>query len=83
MRSLTERIGDRVLTKLEITDAAKAVRFSAASEGMEVRTLWNSQYDVDALTLDITFYLGDASGGLRYSPVQTLRLDGTRAFSPV
>jgi hypothetical protein len=49
---------------------------------MEVRTLWNSQYDVNALALDITFYLGDEGSALRYSPVQKLRLGGTPAFSP-
>ncbi|MFM0208343.1 C45 family autoproteolytic acyltransferase/hydrolase [Paraburkholderia sediminicola] len=83
MRNLTERIGDRVLTTAEIAEAAAAVRFSRASEGMEVRTLWNSQYDVDALTLDIVFYLGDEGSGMRYSPVQRLRLDRAAAFGPV
>jgi Acyl-coenzyme A:6-aminopenicillanic acid acyl-transferase len=81
MRALTERIGDRVLTTVEIADAAAAVRFPVTQEGREVRTLWNSQYDVDALTLDITFYLGDEGSALRYSPVQTLRLDGTRVLN--
>lgn len=81
MRALTARIGDRVLTTAEIADAAAEVRFSEASEGMEVRTLWNSQYDVDALTLDIVFYLGDEGNTLRYSPVQRLRLDRAKAFS--
>lgn len=39
-----------------------------------VRTLWHAVYDTEALTMDISFHLGDTPGGERRSPYLSLAL---------
>ncbi|MDP3747505.1 MAG: C45 family peptidase [Phenylobacterium sp.] len=74
MRVLTELTSEGSLTPAQIAAAAAAVRFPAAPDSM-IRTLWNAQYDVEALTLDIDFYLHDQGDAPRYSPRLRLALD--------
>lgn len=76
-RVLTQRVSNSVLTPEQIAQAAGAVRFPA-NAAVKGRTLWNAQYDVQALTLDIDFYLGDDGHTLRYSPRLRLGLDRER-----
>jgi len=78
LRALAERVSDGVLDPRQIAEAAAAVRFPMASDGLMVRTLWNAQYDVESLALDIEFYLGDDGDSLRYSPRQRLELNRER-----
>jgi Acyl-coenzyme A:6-aminopenicillanic acid acyl-transferase len=42
--------------------------------GIPVRTLWHAIYDPAALSMDISFYLGDTATGTRRSAYQTLQL---------
>jgi hypothetical protein len=43
--------------------------------GIPVRTLWHNIYDPAALTMQVSFYLGDTPAGIRRSAYQTFRLD--------
>ena len=43
--------------------------------GVPVRTLWHAIYDVAALRMDVSFYLGDGPAGPRRSDYQSFRLE--------
>lgn len=53
---------------------ARHAAIQISEPGLPVRTLWHSLYDPAALSMDISFYLGDTAAGIRRSTCQTFRL---------
>lgn len=56
----------------ELTAGHAAIQIT--EPGFGVRTLWHSIYDPAAMSMDVSFYLGDTAAGIRRSPYQTFRL---------
>ena len=56
----------------ELTAGHAAIQIT--EPGFGVRTLWHSIYDPAALSMDVSFYLGEAATGIRRSACQTFRL---------